>query len=365
MSNNPEIINDSPEPVTTLPATINIEPHIISFSYDLQWNYIDAKAALEAVVERYVGLAVTDENLSDMEKTQKEIASFRIKLDKFRKEKKKQLSAPVDDFEAEIEKLLSIVDKAEAPLKDQILKFEDARRQNRQDELMEWAKTTAKKLGLRDQNFAITIKQQWTNRGAKKSIVHKEIIAEIDDLLVKQRQEDEAAELKRQRFVLIEQLCDSNSKAFGLGTPVNCIDVAAAVEHAGLTELAGIIAEECRKRRDVELRAAAAVIPSAPPIPPAPERQTCDEWPSTVPNYEYECSNDLTPPTPLPAVPPAPPPMRTSTHFSMTPLAPTPSEIWTVMLKLPQITFGQAQGFKQYLASNGIKYEVVSQERVE
>lgn len=364
MSNNPEIINDSPEPVTTLPATINIEPHIISFSYDLQWNYIDAKAALEAVVERYVGLAVTDENLSDMEKTQKEISSFRIKLDKFRKEKKKQLSAPIDDFEAEIEQLLSIVNKAEAPLKDQIVKFENTRRQQREIELLEWAKTTAKNLGLRDQNFAITIRPQWTNRGARKSIVHKEIVDEIDSLLAKQRQEDEAAELKRQRFVLIEQLCDSNSKAFGLSTPVNCIDVAAAIEHAGLAELSGIIAEECRKRREVELRAAAAAMPPEPSIPPAPERQTCNDWPDTVPNYEYECSNDLTPPTPLPAVPPAPPPMRSPTHFSMTPSAPVPSEIWAVMLKLPQITFGQAQGFKQYLASNWIKYEVVSQERV-
>jgi len=364
VSNNPETINDSPEAVTTLPATINIEPHIISFSYDLQWNYTDAKAALESVVERYVGLAVTDENLSDMEKTQKEIASFRIKLDKFRKEKKKQLSAPVDDFETEIKKLLSIVDKAEAPLKDQILKFEDTRRQNCHNELLEWAKTTAKKLGLRDQNFAITIRQQWTNRGARESIVHKEIVDEIDSLLTKQRQADEAAELKRQRFVLIEQLCDSNSKAFGLSTPVNCIDVAAAVEHAGLAELSGIIAEECRKRREVELRAAAAAMPPAPPIPPVPERQTCNEWPDTVPNYEYECSNDFPPPTPLPAVPPAPPPMRTPTNFSVAPSAPVPTEIWTVVLKLPQITFEQAQGFKQHLASNNIKYEVVSQERV-
>src|SRR5574344_2789253 len=83
-----------------------------------------AKSAVTGLIAPYRGLVVTDDNVKDMEKAQKELASMRRKIDKFRKDTKATAEAPIKAFEAEVYEVLKVVSEAENPLKNQLHKYE-------------------------------------------------------------------------------------------------------------------------------------------------------------------------------------------------------------------------------------------------
>lgn len=83
---------------------------IISNIHKFQWNFAEIKQNIEGNIEKYVGLVVTDENLKDMEATQKEIASIRTKVDGFRKAVKKEMEKPYKVFEGEIKELKELIE---------------------------------------------------------------------------------------------------------------------------------------------------------------------------------------------------------------------------------------------------------------
>lgn len=329
----PEIIPDK-EPM---------ELQVISNVHKFEWNFQEIKAAVQAHIEKYHGLVVNEDNLKDMESAQKELAGVRTKIDGFRKKVKKLLDEPYKNFEAQIKELQSLVEKAETPLKEQILKYEDDRRDKQENYWTCWMHTTAKNMGLRD-NCALTqlsVKPQWLNRTAKEATIRKEIVTEIEQLLDQQRKADEAAELQRQKTELIAQLCVSTSKTFMLKTVVVPEDVKHLVFSAGLAEIPGIIADECRKRAEMEQKAA------EPPQPEFTPPSHVDAAPP-MPSYTQECAPAPYPPMPpVPAkMPPCPPPINTALP-----------ELWDANLRVWGITVSQAEALKAYMSQNGIKFE--------
>ena len=64
---------------------------------------------------------------------QKELASLRIKIDTYRKDKKKSLSAPIVFFEEQCKELIALVEKAETPIKDGIKVFDDKKKDGKRD----------------------------------------------------------------------------------------------------------------------------------------------------------------------------------------------------------------------------------------
>lgn len=351
-----ETVNESAEIIAeTAPAVIDLEPRTISLVQQFDWNFADLKAYIDQATQKYVGLVVTEENLKSMEDTQKEVAGLRTKIDAFRKKVKKQLNEPYEKFEGQIKELLAIVEAVEKPLQKQILAYEDERRQTKEAELREFGHKTALNLGLRQEFNTLVIDTKWTNRTAKESEVRKQIVTAIEGMLEQQRQADDAAELRRQRYALIAQLCESNSITLQLATPVTPQDVAAAVAQATLAEIPGIISEFCQKRADMEQKAAESVATAihiaaeyakppaqnhppvepdpGPPLPPMPPVRTAGD-PPLPPGFRR------------PELPPAfmPPPM------------PAP-ELWDATLRVIGVTVAQAEALKTYMLIQGIQFE--------
>lgn len=305
-------------PAPTPPA---MELVVLEKSLAFRWNFIEVKAALAETIKKYHGLVVTDDNLPDMEKTQKEIAGLRIKLDTFRKETKKQLSEPADLFDSQVKELQGEIEKAEKPIVEQIQKFEDARVLRRTNELTEVAQKMAVILGLRDEYFKYEVPAKLTNRSISEIAVRKEIEAALQEMLARQGAEDAAkeeelrqqgirAELDRQRDGLIVILADTHSKAFGLRTPVTLMDIRRILTpEIELAAIPDIIVNECKKRQQIETTATVPPPPGLPPSPIQPEEAA------------FVCIRDLPPavtsppqrradymPTPPPAPPWAGPP---------------------------------------------------------
>ncbi|WP_425057644.1 hypothetical protein SCACP_21630 [Sporomusa carbonis] len=350
-----EIVNES------APAVIELEPKTTSLIQEFDWNFAEIKQAIQQRIEKYVGLVVTEDNLKDMEDTQKEIAGLRAKIDAFRKQVKKQLNEPYDKFEGQVKELLAIVEQAEGPLRKQILQYEEDRRKAKETELLEFGRKTAANLGVRDEYFNLVIPAKWTNRTAKDGAVRKEIVTEVEYMLARQRKDDEAAELERQKTELITQLCANTSQVFMLKTPLTPEDIQHLTANAGLAEIPGIITKECTRRAELERKAAAP-----PPVLELSEYGSMSASPEPEPEYSPEY---LPPEPPRPQLPPMPPPPRMEEPPLQPPFqpatAPAPA-LWDVQILLTgkSVTVQQAARVRQCMEQNGFIYEVISQERV-
>lgn len=88
----------------------NVQPAVIDY------NYAAVKAYVEKKAEEYKGLIVTDANLKQSKQDRDDLASARVSIDKFRKEKKKEMSVNITLMENQCKELISIIENVEKPL---------------------------------------------------------------------------------------------------------------------------------------------------------------------------------------------------------------------------------------------------------
>lgn len=111
-------------------------------------NYEDLKAELEKNLESYKGLVVTEQTLAGSKAAQKELASLRVKVDTYRKDKKKEIEKPIKVFEAQCKELVSLIESVEKPIKEGIKVFDDKKREEKRQQALELSKEVAKSCGL-------------------------------------------------------------------------------------------------------------------------------------------------------------------------------------------------------------------------
>ncbi len=327
--------------IESAPAVIELEPKTLSLVQEFNWNFADIKAALSSRLESYVGLVVTDENLKDMEKSQKSIASLRTLIGKYKLQVKKDLEKPYLQFEVQIKELLNLVESVEKPIKEQLEVYENKRRDQKSIMVQEIINEVSQQLGLEEKySSQIAIADKHLNRTTTKKEITEDIQMRAAWFLDIQNQERQAALFKEQKAEMAKLLCQSLSA--GLATPVTYEEIQSRIEALNdILQVKSCIENEVARRKEREERAAQQAIERA-------ERERLSA--SFMPD----------PPLP-PVIPPIPPKPQATTP-------PLPQEyqkfpLWNVLLRLPAIDVPQAIGFKEYLAANNIRYEIVSQER--
>lgn len=326
-------------PTMELTVTKNIQ--------EFEWNFDEIKGKLCVAIARYNGLLVTEENLPEMEKTHREIAGLRIRVDKFRIETKRQLAEPANQFDAEVKELTEIIRQAEIPIRNQILHYEAERVRIRSKELLDFAQSTAASLGVREENFRYQVPVQLTNRTKTDAAARKEVITAVEEMKTRQdaddrakieaaKRDEERLRLSNEREAVLAMLCKTISTRDHLKTMVTVDDVKPLI-NPDMTpqQLERIVEIEVMKRAKIETAAEQPPIPAPPQMGPPPVFQ-----PGPPPM----------PPTisaPLP-----PPPMQSA------------PQLYDVTLKFPGVSVLQASDLRQWLAINGIKYEVISQDKV-
>jgi chemotaxis protein histidine kinase CheA len=223
----------------------------------IEWDADGAKSAIAGVVAPYRGLVVTDDNVKDMEKAQKELASMRRKIDQFRKNTKKKAEEPIKAFEMEVYDILKVIDEAEAPLKDQLHKYEVERVNTASKEVQAEATAEAERQGLREQYmFDFKINSSWTNRTAKRADILSGVVAAITELKARQDLDDERAKLIEANKQQIELLCQTLSDKYSLNTPITPADCPAwLAEKCMPAELVTEVERVVKRAADRELAA--------------------------------------------------------------------------------------------------------------
>lgn len=159
-------------------------------------NYETLKAELQTWLANYKGLVVTEDTLTGCKNAQKELASLRVKIDTYRKDKKKELEKPIKDFEAQCKELISFVEAAEKPIKDGIKVFDDQKREEKRQAALALAAEVAAESGLNEKYTAkLDVLDKYTNLTATAKGVREDLETRAFALKVEQDREAERLEI--------------------------------------------------------------------------------------------------------------------------------------------------------------------------
>lgn len=159
-------------------------------------NYETIKAELLTMLDNYKGLVVTEETLAGGKAAQKELASLRVKIDTFRKDRKKELEKPIKNFEAQCKELIALVDTVEQPIKEGIKVFDDQKREEKRQQALELIAEVAAEQGLNEKYTAqLTVIDKYTNLTATKKAVREDLETRAFALSVEQAREAERLEI--------------------------------------------------------------------------------------------------------------------------------------------------------------------------
>ncbi|MDU2209367.1 MAG: DUF1351 domain-containing protein [Veillonella sp.] len=128
---------------------INLTPVVSQKEQVFKWNKDEIKTYFEAQLEKYKGLVVTEENYKEMVSAKNEIVKYRTTLDKFCKEKKRELKRPIELFEEEVNEVLKVVYDAEKPLAEQIKYFDEKEVQAKTETINKFIEKMVEKYNVR------------------------------------------------------------------------------------------------------------------------------------------------------------------------------------------------------------------------
>ena len=321
-------IPSMPEPVSdNTPAVIDLEPKTITLEQRFDWNFDEIKASLASKIERYAGLVVTDDNLKDMEKTQRDIASLRVKISKFQLQVKRDMEKPFGRFKKQIDELQKLVESVEKPIKDQLEVYETKRRAEKSAMVQAMIDELALQVGLEEKYASqIVIADNYLNRGTTKKEITEDLQMKIAWFLDIQAKEHQAELFKAQKAEMAKLLCQSLST--GLATPISYEEIQERIEALNdILAVKTLIEHEVARRKELETKAAqAAAEMMAPPMPPKP-----------------------------PAGDPPLPPYAPSWGPPMAPPAVSES-LWDADLHIYATTVAKMERLKAFMAAENIQY---------
>jgi len=162
----------------------------------IEMNFTEVKTALEETLTKYNGMVVTEQTLSGCKATQKELASVRVKIDTYRKDKKKALSEPITAFENQCKELIALVEKAEQPIKDGIKVFDDKKRADKKAVAELMISEVIAEQGLNVKYAArLDVLEKYCNLTAKESEVKNDLEQRAFVLLAEQNREAELLDI--------------------------------------------------------------------------------------------------------------------------------------------------------------------------
>lgn len=254
----------------------------------IEWDSEAAKSYIVSIIAPYRGLVVTDDNVKDMEKTQKELASMRRKIEKFRKDTKREAEEPIKAFEMEIKDIQKVIADAEVPIAKQLEKYELKRVNNVRSAIMAEAKEVAIHESLRDEYMVdFVINQSWTNRTAKEAFVSQGILEKITELKRVQDLDDQQKQMEILKNKQIYLLCENISEKYGLNTPIDPLLIYPQTQMAELEELPEIVEKAAQSQADVERNMMQTM---AAAKEPEPEKEVVKE-PEREPEQEIEAGH--------------------------------------------------------------------------
>ena len=177
----------------TLTLKSDIQPAVLAF------NSQEIQAILDARLDEYRSLVVTEDTLPGCKNAKKELASFRNRLDEFRKEQKTEAQKPINEFDRQIRELIRKVEEVEKPLDASLDVYAEKERQKKRDFAESKFKEAAEQAGLRPEYCALFVnKKEFTNVNTTLKSIREDVQAQAEALKRKQDEHDRNISLIRE-----------------------------------------------------------------------------------------------------------------------------------------------------------------------
>ena len=160
-------------------------------------NFTELGKNIKAVVDRYKGVKLTEDNVEYVTTLKKQFASLRIGIDRDRKEYKKAYLDPAENLlKAMCDELLRLVDEGESALGAQLGEYDQRRKDELTIILNEYVKDATEKYKLREEYATqIQLKKQYYNKTQKEEDSIDDINAQAEELARKQKEYDSGVAL--------------------------------------------------------------------------------------------------------------------------------------------------------------------------
>lgn len=259
----------------------------------INWNRDAVSALLDSVLNQYKGLVVREEDVPAIKSEMAVLNKLAERLDTSRKDIKRQISAPVTEFEDDVKVMTARVLEVRAGLDAQVKEFERRDREGRRQNVQ--LVIDALKNGEGVPELDIPIKEPWLNKSIKQAQLH----AEIQNIILKHKQDKAAAEqlerAKADRATMVEAALKAKAEEYGFSLPMGrfapCLSLDITSEEAAGV-IGQVFAAEAslheQQAQDKAAREAAAeearqtrqAVPTPPPAAPFIEE---DDFPTAPP----------------------------------------------------------------------------------
>lgn len=233
---------------------MNLELIVNSTPVAITQNIAELKAHLEAGLERY-DIQVTEEGLKDAKKMATEINGLSNQIDKLRKTKVAELSAPIKELDTQCKQLISLCQNSRQKILSQVNVFEDTRKATCKELLEEELGLQYRRFEVKEEYQTVDISDLAILSNLTKSGIAKKASSAIEDrVLLKKKFQD----------LVDKRLLELKGKCFeaGLEAPL----VRKNIEHFLMDDddsyeekLRSLIKVEIQKFNDFHERAQAAI----------------------------------------------------------------------------------------------------------
>lgn len=184
---------------------------------ELIFNFDELKGQLSERLENYKGLVVTEDNEREVTKDKAELNKLVKAIDDYRKNQKKEMSAPITEFENKCKELTSLVTNVVTPIADQLKAFEDARKEEKRTEVQRQVEKVINDLGL-NQTYSsqLDIIDKYLNKTQKLTDTINDLEKRGKILKQAQDQEELLEKAKREKIDLIQKTIEDINKKYQL-----------------------------------------------------------------------------------------------------------------------------------------------------
>lgn len=152
-----------------------ISPSEDGFVTSIEFNHEELKAELEERLQKYQGLVYTEETVTEAKKDRASLNKFKKALNDKRLEIKRQCMAPLEEFEAKVKELVSMVEEPVREIDAQVKGFEEQKREMKRADIEDFwnlQETDVKALVSLDRVF----NPRWLNTTYSMKKVEEEIM---------------------------------------------------------------------------------------------------------------------------------------------------------------------------------------------
>lgn len=182
------------------------------------WNYEEMEAWARGVVEKYQGLVVTEDQVTDIKAIMADINARKITLDNARKRTITELKKPLDDFSAQVKRVMGIFDETYAALSAQVQAFTNAEREKKRGVVEGIIKEV---MGAYDiEPFEIPVQDKWLNKTTTQKAIRETVVDIINQRIEADNARRAAEQAQRDRCAAIEAHVKALNAQAGVEVPL-------------------------------------------------------------------------------------------------------------------------------------------------